>query len=76
MKPMNVKQAKDVMAAHLMTVAFSSAHADPEVVMAWNMMKWTLAKALTFGWWKPVLAVAEAKPCGCWLTTAMWNSIL
>ena len=38
MKPMNIKQAKDVMAAHLMTVAFSSAHADPEVVMAWNMI--------------------------------------
>jgi hypothetical protein len=27
-----------VMAVHLMTVAFSSAHADPEVVMAWNMI--------------------------------------
>lgn len=38
MKPMNIKQAKDVMVAHLMTVAFSSAHADPEVVMAWNMI--------------------------------------
>ncbi|MDA8718739.1 hypothetical protein N9M03_00905 [bacterium] len=38
MKPMNIKQAKDVMAAHLMTVAFSSAHADPEVVMAWKMI--------------------------------------
>ncbi len=38
MKPMNLKQAKDVMQAHLMTIAFSTARSDPEVVMAWNMI--------------------------------------
>ncbi len=46
MKPMNIKQAKDVMAAHLMTVAFSSAHADPEVVMAWKMISEVLNREM------------------------------
>jgi hypothetical protein len=38
MKPMNLKQAKDILSAHLMTVAFSSARADPEVTMAWALI--------------------------------------
>ncbi len=46
MKPMNVKQAKDVMSAHLMTVAFSSAHADPEVVVAWKMISEILSREI------------------------------
>ena len=46
MKPMNLKQAKDVMSAHLMTVAFSSARADPEVFVAWKMISEILNREL------------------------------
>jgi hypothetical protein len=36
--PMTLSQAKSVMAAHLMTIAFSEARSDPDVVMAWQMI--------------------------------------